>query len=183
MASRSIPDVSLREISDATGLNSSSIKYHFGNKEGLLIAILKRHTDGALEKMERLIELDVSPEAKVRLHVSGIIRTHAKHRYLHRLMQQLVEQPGSHGAKELALEFTRSMVAVEATIIEQGVKKKIFDPLDPMLFYLTICGACDVIFYGRRSLDYLFRVNKLTPELVDKYIDYVSESLLRMLRK
>ena len=47
LAARSIEGVSLNEISKAAGQRNSNVcQYHFGNKQGLLQAILDKHVLG-----------------------------------------------------------------------------------------------------------------------------------------
>src|SRR5690349_7259062 len=46
-AERGIDGVSLREITVAAGVrNSTALQYHFGTREGLVRAVLKKHFDG-----------------------------------------------------------------------------------------------------------------------------------------
>jgi AcrR family transcriptional regulator len=45
MAQRGISGTSLREITDAAGVNVALVKYHFGSREKLVEGVLKRHLD------------------------------------------------------------------------------------------------------------------------------------------
>lgn len=55
-AERSIEGVSLNEISKAAGQrNSNACQYHFGNKQGLLQAILDKHVPGIAAEREALL--------------------------------------------------------------------------------------------------------------------------------
>lgn len=61
-AQRGIEAVSLREINAASGSrNASAVQYHFGNREGLLRAVIARHVDvvnGRRTRMVAALEAD-----------------------------------------------------------------------------------------------------------------------------
>ena len=43
-AEHGFPATSMRDITNAAGVNLAAINYHFGSKESLLIAVLQRRT-------------------------------------------------------------------------------------------------------------------------------------------
>jgi len=58
-ADRGIDSVSLSEINRAAGQrNKSALHYHFGDRQGLLIAILRRHLDSVEKERVKLIKPD-----------------------------------------------------------------------------------------------------------------------------
>ena len=48
-----IVDISLSELSLRSGLNSALVKYYFGNKAGLMKALLDRDMDGIVTRSMR----------------------------------------------------------------------------------------------------------------------------------
>ena len=50
-AERGFAGTSIRDIAKATGLSISNIYHHFGNKEGLLLAILETASEKLLTKL------------------------------------------------------------------------------------------------------------------------------------
>ncbi|MFX8620540.1 TetR family transcriptional regulator, partial [Acinetobacter baumannii] len=48
MIERGSTEISLGDISERSGVNSALVKYHFGNKTGLLIALLERDAQSAM---------------------------------------------------------------------------------------------------------------------------------------
>src|SRR5690606_26478241 len=79
LSQRNSIDVSLSEIAQESGLNSALISYHFGNKEGLLLALVRRDAETAMRQLDQLLAMDISPEQKIRLHIRGVISTYAKY--------------------------------------------------------------------------------------------------------
>ena len=48
MTERNAVEFSLQDVAARSGLNSALVKYHFGNKDGLLLAILERDAEISL---------------------------------------------------------------------------------------------------------------------------------------
>src|SRR3546814_15405740 len=69
-------DISLSELSLRSGLNSALVKYYFGNKAGLLKALLDRDWQAIVTGVDALIQKgDWGPEAKLRRHISKDVDT------------------------------------------------------------------------------------------------------------
>lgn len=181
LAERSHVDISLSEIAEASGLNSALISYHFGNKEGLLLALVRRDAEAALAELAQLLALEISPQEKIRLHIHGVIHTYAKVPYLNRLMHMLLDSSNAELSKELARFFIEPLVAAQTQIIDEGVSIGAFRRVDPMNFYFTVIGACDILFCGRPSLENVFNIDRLTPALCEQYADFVADTALRVL--
>jgi AcrR family transcriptional regulator len=182
LSQRNSIDVSLSEIAQESGLNSALISYHFGNKEGLLLALVRRDADTALRQLDQLLAMDIPPEQKIRLHIRGVISTYAKYPYLNRLIHMLLDDGKSEPAKEVASFFIDPLVAGQQKMIEEGIAAEVFRPVDAAHFYFTFIGACDILFYGRATREHTFGSGELTPATRERYADFVAETALRILR-
>jgi AcrR family transcriptional regulator len=183
LSERNTIDISLSEIAQASGLNSALISYHFGGKDGLLLALVRRDAEVAMAQLQQLVAMQISPEQKVRLHIAGVINTYARFPYLNRLIHFLLDNTNTGLARDVSDFFIKPLVAAQASIIEEGVAAGIFREVDPMCFYFTFIGACDIIFYGRPSLEYAFEINELTADIRARYTDFVVDAALRLLKK
>jgi len=63
---------SIRDIAKRTGMTISNIYYHFGSKEGLLLAILEREMHRIVEDLSRVISTDLEPLERFKL----LLKTH-----------------------------------------------------------------------------------------------------------
>ena len=178
-----VVDISLSELSLRSGLNSALVKYYFGNKAGLLKALLDRDMDAIVKSVEALLAKDeMSPEAKLRRHISKSIDTYYDYPYLNRLLMRLVHDSDEAEAKRIADQYLLPLHRAYERFIGDGVKAGTFRPIDPQLFYFTVTGAADRFFSARLVLKHCFDQDTLTEELRDSYrehtVDFVMAGIL-----
>src|SRR4051812_38902237 len=92
MIERNSIDVSLSDIAQKSGINSALVKYHFGNKDGLLLALLARDAATEVTHLEYLLAQPITPTAKLKLHIAGIIKAYFQFPYMNRLIHYLLHE-------------------------------------------------------------------------------------------
>jgi TetR/AcrR family transcriptional regulator len=174
-------DISLSELAEHSGLNSALVKYYFGNKEGLMLALLKRDAAAAMAELEQLLEMEIPFEVKLKRHITAVIKTFHRSPYLNRLLHAMLDDRNSDtdSAKQIAEFFVKPFVKLQRQLLLQGEKSGAFRKIDPMYFYVSTLGACDLLFNARFTLRSVFRVPRITDKIRDEYIEHVSNIILR----
>jgi AcrR family transcriptional regulator len=184
MSDRHGINVSLSEIAAHSGLNSALVKYYFGNKEGLLVALVERDAAVELRRVRNLLATDLSPSEKLRLHIAGIINGFYRRPYLNRLMHSLLDhrEAESSSGRHVARVLVRPLMELQQQLLEQGVQAGEFKPVDPVLFYVNLLGACDHLFNARYALQSIVGGAGVTDEVRERYIAHVYDIFINGLR-
>lgn len=172
-------DISLSELSLRSGLNSALVKYYFGNKAGLLTALLDRDMAEIVRSVDALVAKDdMLPQDKLRRHISRCIDTYYRYPYLNRLLMRLVRDSDEAEAERIADKYLRPLSRAYDQLIGEGVRSGVFRPIDSQLFYFTMSGAADRFFSARLVLRHCFGQDSLTEELRDRYREHTVDLIM-----
>ena len=177
-----IVDITLSELSLRSGLNSALVKYYFGNKAGLMRALLDRDMEGIIHAVDALMAKNMPPEVRLRRHIGAVVDTYFKTPYLNRLLMRLVRESNDDEARRIADSYLTPLSRAYDKLIEDGVRQGVFRNVDPQLFYFTTTGAADRFFSSRLVLKHCYDTDTLTEELRDRYrehcIDFIMAGIL-----
>jgi TetR/AcrR family transcriptional regulator len=177
-----IVDISLSELSLRSGLNSALVKYYFGNKAGLMRALLDRDMADIVHAVDALMAKDMAPEARLRRHIGAAVDTYFKTPYLNRLLMRLVRDSDGDEAHRIADTYLTPLSRAYDKLIKDGIKQGVFRSVDPQMFYFTVTGAADRFFSARLVLKHCYDTDTLTEELRDRYrehcIDFIMAGIL-----
>jgi AcrR family transcriptional regulator len=173
MIERSSIDVSLSDIAQKSGINAALVKYHFGNKDGLLLALLARDAATEVSHLEYLLAQQITPTAKLKLHIAGIIRAYHQFPYMNRLIHYLLHESSAEAADEVSKFFVAPLLDFQRRLLAEGIEAREFRAIDPVLFYTSLIGACDHLFFGRQAMSRASGVGPVTEDVCRQYIKHM----------
>jgi len=175
MTERNSIDISLSELAKKSGINAALVKYHFGNKDGLLLALLARDSRSEIENLDYLMSQPISPTEKLRLHIAGIIKAYHRFPYLNRLIRHLVYESNGKSAREVSRFFAKPVFAFQKKLLEDGFAAGEFRKIDPALFNISLIGACDHLFHGRTAVSPVLKIGAVTDDVRRRYVTHMTE--------
>jgi len=173
--------ISLSEIAGRTRLSPAVVRYHFGDKDGLLLALLEREAK-TMDGLRALADEELPAAIKLRLHIGGLVDRIFRAPYLNQLLR-MMQQEGGEKASRVTELFIKPISEFQRTLLEQGQREGTFRAVSPIEFYFTINGACALFFNDRETLRDVFGVSAITEELKTNFARSLTSIVLKGVEK
>jgi TetR/AcrR family transcriptional regulator len=172
-------ELGILDIAARAKVNHGMIRYYFGSKEGMLLALLDRDVTTAIRQLDALFRLKVTATERMRIHLNGIVDTYFRIPYLNRLIQLMVRDANPGRVHHIAEELLKPIARAQERIIEEGIASGEFRRIDPKLFYFNTIGAADGLYSNRFTLSAVFGgIPNADTALHERYRAQTVETLL-----
>lgn len=149
-------EVGILDIAARAGVNHGMIRYYFGSKEGMMLALLDRDCKVRIRQLAALFRLNLSPTERMRIHLEGVLDTYYQIPYLNRLVQVMVRDASPERVHHIAEELLKPIANAQHRIIEDGIAAGEFRKIDPKLLYFNTIGSADGLYSNRFTLSAVF---------------------------
>lgn len=161
---------SLAEVAARSGKNSALVKYYFGGKEQMLLAILKEDQDAIMQPLFELMDSDLPAIKKLERHLGGLVELHARRPYFSALTHELLRRSDAKTTKTIAVQIVRPVIQFQRRLLEQGYAEGVFRQIDPLSFYLNTMGGVEMLFGARATLEFGFGESCDDPALRRRFV-------------
>ncbi len=166
---------SIRDLAAKADVNVAMVNYYFGSKDKLFEALVEnkaRFMRGKLDEIENNAKL--SEIEKIDSIIESYVERLLSQPLFHRILYQellMGERESMH--KNIIGMFVKNTLTLR-TIIEQGIRKKVFRKVDPELTMATIIGTINQVMLSKAMC--IMLVNR--EESFDPYTDVAFKNRL-----
>lgn len=152
---------SIRDLAAKADVNIAMVNYYFGSKDKLFEAMVEYKASYMKERLEEITNDKSKTEiekidAVIEAYVNRIFAQHQYHRIIH---QELMLQQREDFHNAIISIFNKNTIIIKS-IIEQGIKKKVFKKVDPELTFASILGTINQVMLSKSLCNQLMHKDK-----------------------
>jgi AcrR family transcriptional regulator len=185
-AESGFPGARVDEIARRAGVNKAMLYYHVGDKKDLYEAVIRSVIGRTAERLEEEIRQAGTPEDKMRIYMRRFAATLDENPVMPPIMMREMAS-GGQTLPRAAVEGVARVVSLVSAILDEGVLKGVFRPVNPFLVHMLVAGAFIVYKVTtpvrERAESIPEAVRRLPPELAGSVAVDVEEMVLRAIRK
>jgi AcrR family transcriptional regulator len=175
---------SIRDLAARADVNVAMINYYFGSKEKLfesMVAYKASYTRGALDEIVKNTALSYIEK------IDAIIDTYINrlffNRTFHRVLHQEIMLSHRETLQQSIVDIIYPNSAIIRDLLEDGIKKGVFRPVDTTLVIATMIGTINqVLLSGKICNKLLNKEPGYVPYDDKKFIDRMSSHLKQLMR-
>ncbi len=182
-ADRGYDAAGVDQIAAKARVNKAMLYYHYGNKLGLYVEILRDMFRAVGVQARAIADSSASPASKLDGWIETIAREAAARPWFPPIMLRELAGGGAHLDAE-TIGMMHGVYAAVRDIIVQGQERGTFRDADPLLTHLTIMPPI-LLFFARQQVVARQRVGSElgAPRELEDFVAHMQGCTRRMLRK
>ena len=141
---------SIRDLANRAGVNVAMVNYYFGTKENLFQSIVEFKAGFMRGKLDEInADTTLSEIEKIDRIIESYVSRLLSQPYFHRIIHQellMTERDTLH--KNIITIFVKNTHTIKS-IIEKGIRKKVFKKVDPELTIATLVGTINQVMLSK----------------------------------
>lgn len=174
LVERAGAEPSVSQLCERAGARVAMVSYCFGGKAQLLDALVDRVVGGIMAEQEALRARRLPPEEALAVQVEATVRNLVRFPYLNSLSSRLTT--GDASVARMSATFVRPTLAFYRELVEEGVARGTFRPVDPTLLLFSVIGMSDFLFAARSWLADTGQA--LDDALLERFADHTVQLVL-----
>jgi TetR/AcrR family transcriptional regulator len=178
LAEQGLSQLTSKAVGERAGLKPTLVNYYFGNRDGLLRAVVSETSD---EVTQRIIELSAnegSVEERLRKIMEAILRGYADDPCAARLFFEHVVFAGDEALDSFSEQSGRSAIGALRRVLEDGSREGRFQHIDPEIAVAAIGGICIMFGAATPLLQRVLDMEPLTNDNVESIARRASDLIL-----
>ncbi|WP_207431040.1 TetR/AcrR family transcriptional regulator [Sabulibacter ruber] len=182
---------STRLLAQEAGMNMAMLNYYFGSKDGLLKAVVERRMASTRKSFEEIALQDISSWDKITQVVQLYVSKVATSKYFHKIIFReisVLRPGGTSEVTDFVLENLYANTMHVQQILEEGIKKGEFRPVDVEMTIASIFGTVNYLINSRRLASKILNMDLLDDQVLQeemkpRLLAYLHDSLKTHLLK
>lgn len=174
---------SIRELAAKAEVNIAMINYYFGSKDKLFEAMVVHKASFMRGKLSEIAaDKTTSDIDKINLVIEGYVERILSQPNFHRIMhQELLVNQRQNMHEHIVGNFVNNTKIVKS-IIESGIKRKVFKKVDPELIMASIIGTINQVMLSKAMCSMLMEDSKdidpyTSPVLKKRLINHIKQMM------
>ena len=167
-ADKGFEATSIRDLAKVAEVNVAMVNYYFGSKEKLMEAIVEEKAAYMKDRIEELeANKTISEIDKINVLIEDYVNRITSNPNFHKLLYKELMGINRENLNQTLTEKLSKNTKNFAKIIENGIKKKVFKKVDPVLTVASIIGSVTQIMMSKNMCNQLME----KPQDFEPYTD------------
>ena len=170
--------VTISRIAQEADVDPALVRYYFGNRAALLVAVVDRVT----AHPNRSVQADIKPADALSQNIAQTVQLVRRAPFLHRLINEELNDVGTEESRARVRSMNEDLVAYYRDLMRADDGREL-DEVDPLFLYVTILGASDFFSLAEPIIRDLVPEGTDMQELTGRFQAFLSKLILDGLRK